>query len=79
MNIDDLLGAYDEQLRTDAETPSAVTVVAMGPLRRNGTKSGPALDAEPLLEGLEAADYSFADVSSLGALSSVTVSTSASS
>jgi ribosomal protein S18 acetylase RimI-like enzyme len=28
-----LLGAYDEQLRTDAETPSAVAVVPLGPLR----------------------------------------------
>src|SRR5579875_1567985 len=27
------LTAYDEQLRTDAETPSAVTVVRLGPLR----------------------------------------------
>lgn len=28
-----LLAAYDEQLRTDAETPSAVSVVRLGPLR----------------------------------------------
>jgi hypothetical protein len=28
-----LLAAYDEQLRTDAETPSAVSVTGMGPLR----------------------------------------------
>ena len=28
-----LLAAYDEQLRTDAETPSATAVVVMGPLR----------------------------------------------
>jgi acetyltransferase (GNAT) family protein len=27
------LAAYDEQLRTDAETPSAVSVTALGPLR----------------------------------------------
>lgn len=33
MNIDELRGAYDEQLRTDAETPSALTVVVMGPLQ----------------------------------------------
>jgi hypothetical protein len=31
--IADLLAAYDEQLRTDAETPSAVAVVHLGPLR----------------------------------------------
>jgi ribosomal protein S18 acetylase RimI-like enzyme len=29
----DLLAAYDEQLRTDAETPSAVSVTRHGPLR----------------------------------------------
>ena len=29
----DLLAAYDEQLRTDAETPSALTVTRLGPLR----------------------------------------------
>jgi hypothetical protein len=28
-----LLAAYDEQLRTDAETPSAITVERLGPLR----------------------------------------------
>jgi hypothetical protein len=28
-----LLAAYDEQLRTDAETPSAVSVASLGPLR----------------------------------------------
>src|SRR4051812_543542 len=28
-----LLAAYDEQLRTDAETPSAVSVTRLGPLR----------------------------------------------
>jgi GNAT superfamily N-acetyltransferase len=31
--IADLLAAYDEQLRTDAETPSAVAVARLGPLR----------------------------------------------
>ena len=31
--IADLLTAYDEQLRTDAETPSALTVAHLGPLR----------------------------------------------
>lgn len=29
----ELLAAYDDQLRTDAETPSALTVTRMGPLR----------------------------------------------
>ena len=33
MTTDDLLAAYDEQLRTDAETPSALAVTAHGPLR----------------------------------------------
>ena len=28
-----LLAAYDEQLRTDAETPSALSVAHLGPLR----------------------------------------------
>jgi ribosomal protein S18 acetylase RimI-like enzyme len=31
--IADLLAAYDEELRTDAETPSAVSVTQLGPLR----------------------------------------------
>jgi hypothetical protein len=30
---DDYLAAYDEQLRTDAETPSALAVARLGPLR----------------------------------------------
>ncbi len=29
----ELLAAYDEQLRTDAETPGAISVVGLGPLR----------------------------------------------
>lgn len=33
MDPADLLAAYDEQLRTDAETPSALAVELMGPLR----------------------------------------------
>jgi GNAT superfamily N-acetyltransferase len=33
INTARLLAAYDEQLRTDAETPSAVSVVRLGPLR----------------------------------------------
>lgn len=33
MDPADLLAAYDEQLRTDAETPSAIEVVPLGPLR----------------------------------------------
>ncbi len=33
MNKSDLLAAYDEQLRTDAETPSAIAVTRLGPLR----------------------------------------------
>ena len=31
--IASLLAAYDEQLRTDAETPSALSVARLGPLR----------------------------------------------
>ncbi|WP_410818298.1 GNAT family N-acetyltransferase [Micromonospora sp. 050-3] len=33
INLARLLAAYDEQLRTDAETPSAVSVTRLGPLR----------------------------------------------
>ena len=33
MNRTELLAAYDAQLRTDAETPSATSVVRLGPLR----------------------------------------------
>ncbi|WP_367882217.1 hypothetical protein [Rathayibacter oskolensis] len=31
--ISEYLNAYDDQLRTDAETPSAVSVTRVGPLR----------------------------------------------
>lgn len=33
MQTRDLLAAYDDQLRTDAETPSAIAVTRLGPLR----------------------------------------------
>lgn len=33
VRIDELLDAYDTELRTDAETPSAVDVMPLGPLR----------------------------------------------
>ncbi|MFB2598570.1 GNAT family N-acetyltransferase [Herbiconiux sp. P17] len=33
MSTEELLAAYDEQLRTDAETPSAIAVTLHGPLR----------------------------------------------
>ena len=33
MDCSTLLAAYDAQLRTDAETPSALSVVRLGPLR----------------------------------------------
>ncbi len=33
INSSDLLAAYDGELRTDAETPSAIAVVHLGPLR----------------------------------------------
>ncbi|MDN5853294.1 MAG: GNAT family N-acetyltransferase, partial [Actinomycetia bacterium] len=33
MDPENLLKAYDEQLRTDAETPSALSVAREGPLR----------------------------------------------
>ncbi|WP_074261451.1 GNAT family N-acetyltransferase [Agromyces cerinus] len=33
INADELLRAYDDQLRTDAETPSAIGVERLGPLR----------------------------------------------
>jgi hypothetical protein len=32
-DVGDLLAAYDRQLRTDAETPSAIAVTRLGPLR----------------------------------------------
>ena len=31
--VQEYLDAYDRQLRTDAETPSAVAVTCLGPLR----------------------------------------------
>jgi len=34
------LAAYDAQLRTDAETPSAIAVVRLGPLRLGHSPAG---------------------------------------
>jgi ribosomal protein S18 acetylase RimI-like enzyme len=39
-DLDRLLAAYDEQLRTDAETPGAVSVTRHGPLRLVGFAGG---------------------------------------
>ena len=50
-----LLEAYDEQLRTDAETPSAVSVVRYGPLRLVTFAGGRGFVTYRELEGLNAA------------------------
>jgi hypothetical protein len=49
-----LLAAYDEQLRTDAETPSAITVTRHGPLRLVTFLNGRGFVTYQNLDGLDA-------------------------
>ena len=49
-----LLAAYDEQLRTDAETPSATSVTRLGPLRLVTFAGGRGFVTYPRLEGVDA-------------------------
>jgi len=49
------LAAYDEQLRTDAETPSAVSVVPLGPLRLATFAGGRGFITYASLDGAAAA------------------------
>jgi len=49
------LAAYDEQLRTDAETPSAVSVVPLGPLRLVTFAGGRGFITYASLDGADAA------------------------
>lgn len=53
--IADLLKAYDEQLRKDAETPSAVTVTRHGPLRLVTFADGRGFVTYTDLDGADAA------------------------
>jgi GNAT superfamily N-acetyltransferase len=50
-----LLAAYDEQLRTDAETPSATSVTRLGPLRLVTFAGGRGFVTYPRLDGVDAA------------------------
>jgi hypothetical protein len=49
-----LLAAYDDQLRTDAETPSAVSVIRHGPLRLVTFAGGRGFVTYPALDGADA-------------------------
>lgn len=51
----DLLHAYDTQLRTDAETPSALTVTCLGPLRLVTFQGGSGFITYRDLDGADAA------------------------
>jgi GNAT superfamily N-acetyltransferase len=51
-----LLRAYDEQLRTDAETPSAVDVARLGPLRLVTFAGGRGFITYPGVDGLDGVD-----------------------
>lgn len=50
-NAEDFLGAYDRQLRTDAETPSAIAVTPLGPLRLVTFAGGRGFVTYPHLDG----------------------------
>lgn len=50
-----LLAAYDEQLRTDAETPSAISVTRVGPLRLVTFAGGRGFVTYPRLDSVDAA------------------------
>jgi hypothetical protein len=50
---EELLAAYDRQLRTDAETPSAVAVTRLGPLRLVTFAGGRGFVTSPHLDGTE--------------------------
>jgi hypothetical protein len=49
----ELLRAYDQQLRTDAETPSAIAVARLGPLRLVTFAGGRGFVTYPCLDGTE--------------------------
>ncbi len=51
---EELLAAYDRQLRTDAETPSAIAVSSLGPLRLVTFAGGRGFVTYPHLDGTEA-------------------------
>jgi Acetyltransferase (GNAT) family len=50
---EEFLRAYDQQLRTDAETPSAIAVTGLGPLRLVTFPNGRGFVTYPHLEGTE--------------------------
>jgi len=52
-DADDFLVAYDRQLRTDAETPSAIEVTRLGPLRLVTFPNGRGFVTYPHLDGTE--------------------------
>ena len=58
MNPQELLAAYDDQLRTDAETPSAIAVTRLGPVRLVSFAGGRGFVTYPDLLGLDAAELS---------------------
>lgn len=58
VRIDELLDAYDTELRTDAETPSAVDVMPLGPLRLVTFPGGRGFVTYPRLDDIDAATLS---------------------
>jgi len=57
-DAEELLAAYDHQLRTDAETPSAVSVASLGPLRLVRFAGGRGFITYPHLDGSEGVVWS---------------------
>jgi hypothetical protein len=55
-DVDDFLLAYDEQLRTDAETPSAIAVTRLGSIRLVTFAGGRGFVTYPRPHGAEAAN-----------------------
>jgi hypothetical protein len=53
-DVEDFLLAYDQQLRTDAETPSAIALTLVGSLRLVTFEGGQGFVTYPHLEGAEA-------------------------
>lgn len=58
VRIDELLDAYDTELRTDAETPSAVDVMPLGPLRLVTFPGGRGFVTYPRLDDVDAVTLS---------------------
>jgi ribosomal protein S18 acetylase RimI-like enzyme len=65
-DVREFLAAYDAQLRTDAETPSAVEVSHLGPLRLVKFAGGRGFVTYPHLDGTEASSIAHLVTEALG-------------